>query len=132
MALGTGINPEKFEWLVRNVDPAPFFQAINQPGGMEAAPGGAMDMTGSAASPTGAQPQQGMDFNSVFGEGTPQAGGAGQAGMANAGMQMTQPQQQKAPPPAAAPRNPGMIDFPSAAVPRGNKPVPTLAELLRG
>jgi hypothetical protein len=126
-----GINPEKFEWLVRNVDPAPVWQAINTP---------QPQMQPQAQGAPYAEMLEGEAWGAGLTPGSPdlramQQNVAGQKPVAGGGAMMPPPQQkpqQVAPAPSVAPRAGGMVDFPSAAVPRGSKPVPTLAELLRG
>ena len=130
------IDPYKLSRLAQEWDPTPFLQATE-------GAGGAMDMSGSAASPAGAvQPQQGMDMASIFGmapQGAPApnpVAGAPKGGMAPLpqGMmqQFTQPLPMAHPAPAVAPHPAGMIQMPGVEIPRGLKPVPSLAQILSG
>lgn len=126
------VDPYKLSQLAQEWDPTPFLQATE-------GAGGAMDMFGSAASPTsGVQPQQGMDFASILGM---QPGGQAPGAMPAAGIgplpagmmqQFMQPPQVGHPAPAAAPHPAGMIQMPGVQMPRASQPVPSLAQLLSG
>ena len=125
------VDPYKLSQLAQEWDPTPFLQATQ-------GAGGAMDMFGSAASPTsGVQPQQGMDFASILGMqpqgGAPSAPAPGMGPLPPQMMQQfMQPPPAGHPAPAAAPKQAGMINLQSPALPRAAQPVPTLAQLLSG
>jgi len=119
------IDAYKLSQLAQEWDPTPFLQATE---------GGAMDMFGSAASPmqAGNAMQTGAPYASIF---KPQTPGAmpGGSPLPPQMMQQFMPQQQPVhPAPASAPRQPGMIQFPGTTLPEGLKPVPSLAQLLKG
>jgi hypothetical protein len=118
----TKLNALAAEW-----DPTPFLQAIEQAETMPAAggaPGGAMDMTGSANVPGG-------DFASIMGA-APQAPGA--APLSPQMMKGLMPQQPKpgaAPAPAVAPQAPRQLNIQAPALPRIGK-IPSLKDILGG
>lgn len=122
------IDPQKLASLAAEWDPTPFMEALNQPGA-----GGAMDMSGSAASPLGPQPQAGMGYGSIFAD-APQGAAPGGAPIPAAGMQqlmgMMHPQQPKiqAPPPVMPRQGPPIQRVPMPQIDR----IPTLAQILKG
>ena len=118
----TNLNPDMLAQLAKEVDPTPFLKATE--------PGGAMDMSGSAASPMGMDPATGMGPGSIFAgaqQGAPTSPlPPGFAGMLNP--QQPQKDMRPAPPMPVQGKMPNMP--PPVATPQINR-VPTLAELLK-
>lgn len=123
------VDPYKLSQLAQEWDPTPFLQATQ-------GAGGAMDMTGSAAVPTGPQPMQGMDFASILGMQPPGMTPGGSPGMMPLPPAMMQQFMQQPPAghpaPAVAPKQAGMINLQSPAIPRAAAPVPSLQQILSG
>lgn len=111
--------------LAQQMDPTPIWNAVNQ-----FSAGGAMDMAGSAASPQGLAPTEGMGFGSVFGMGPAPMKQPNFGAMANPAM-FQQQGPQVGPAPAAQPRAPGQVQMPLTQKPQA-APKPTLAQLLGG
>jgi len=131
-----GLDPQMLDLIASDWDPTPFLQAIEQGQLSPAmAPGGAMDEFGAASHPTGAVPDSGMGFGTIFADApTPGKPGAKQPGMAAipAGAMAPPPPQQMAPSGGLA-RNPA-IGAPPPGFPGMPRPgrIPSLAEILGG